>query len=186
METAEAASLALDSAIQSGRLEAAYHGTGDPWRMVHFTVHNSSARPVRVQLVSGMILNPEDDHPVQPLLVTEDADFVLQPGESYTGNLTSFCMDSRVPAPQPGEPVEYRFSVRTRDGGPAAVRAQRAAERLVPTSPYRHAITQIAIWKSLNQPLEEKHWLSVLGAYANDQRIRQEVLREVERVLRAI
>lgn len=186
VEKAEAASLALDSFIQSGRLQAAYHGTGDPWRMVHFTVYNSSQRPVRVQLVSGMILNPEDYHPVQPLLVTEDADFVLQPGESYSGSLTSFCMDSRVPAPQPGEPVAYRFSARTRDGGPAAVRAQKAAEKLLRTSPYRHAVTQIAIWRSLNQPVEEKHWISVLGPYANDPRTRQEVLREVERVLKSI
>jgi len=186
VEKAEAASIALDSSIQSGRLQAAYHGTGDPWRMVHFTVHNSSGRPVRVQLVSGMILDPEEHHQVQPLLVTEDADMVLQPGESYSGNLTSFCMDSRVPAPQPGEPVNYRFSPRTRDGGPEAVRAQRAAEKLAQTSPYRHAITQIAIWKSLNQPVEEKHWVSVLGVQTNDPKIRQQVLREVERVLRSI
>lgn len=176
----------MDSTIQSGQLQADFHGTGDPWDMVHLRLYNSSNRPVRIQLVSGMILNPGGHHQVQPLLLTEDADFTLQPGESYTGNLTSFCMDSRVPAPQPGEPVEYRFSTRTSDGGPAAVRAQKAAEELVQSSPYRHAITQIAIWKSLGQPVEEKHWASVLGVYAKDPRIRQEVLREVERVLKVI
>ncbi len=181
----EAASLALDKAIQSGQVEAAFQGTGDPRKMVHLVLFNSSSRPIRIRLEPGMILDP-GERPVQPLLVTEEADFTLQPGDLYRGSLTSFCMDSRVPAPRPGETVAYRFSDRTRDGGPAAVRAHNAAEKLAQKSPYKHAITQIAIWKALKQPVEEKHWYSVLGAQSKDPRIRQEVLRQVERVLRSL
>ena len=181
----EAASLALDKAIQSGQVEAVFSGTGDPRKLVHFILFNSGSRPIRIRLEPGMILDP-GERPVQPLLVTEEADFTLQPGDVYRGNLTSFCMDSRVPAPQPGETVAYRFSDRTRDGGPAAVRAHRAAERLLKTSPYKHAVTQIAIWKALKQPVGEKHWYSVLGVKSKDPRVRQDVLREVERVLRSL
>jgi hypothetical protein len=186
VEKAEAASRAIDQSIQSGQLLASFHGTGDPREMVHFSLLNRSNRPVRIRLVPGMLLNPQEHQKVQPLLVTEEADFVLQPGETHAGNLLSFCMDSRVPAPLPGEPVGYRFSTRTQDGGPKAVRAQAAAEKLVKSSRFRHAIVQIAIWKSLNQPVEDKHFYSVLGTYAADPEIRQEVLREVDRVLKSL
>jgi hypothetical protein len=186
VEKAEAASLALDRAIQSGQLQAHFQGTGHPQEMVHFLLINQSDGPVKVRLVPGMILNPGNQQRVQPLLVTEEVETVLQPGESRAGTLLSFCMDSRVPAPLPGQPVDYRFSTRTQDGGPEAVRAHRAAEQLVKSSPYRHAITQIAIWKSLNQPVEEKHFRSVLGPSANDPRVRQEVLRQVDRILKSL
>jgi hypothetical protein len=186
VEKAEAASLALERSIQSGQLLAHFHGTGHSHEMIHFVFVNQSDRPVKVRLVPGMILNPGESQQVQPLLVTEELDTVLQPGESRAGNLQSYCLDSRVPAPLPGQQVDYRFSTRTRDGGPEAVRAHRVAEELVKSSPYRHAITQIAIWRSLNQPLEEKHFYSVLGPSANDPQVRQEVLREVERVLKSL
>lgn len=186
LEKAEAASLALDEWIQSGQLRATFHGTGDLQDMIHFRLVNTSNRPMRVQLTPGMILNPGPQQRVQPLLVTEQAELVLQPGESRAGNLQSFCMDSRVPAPLPGQPVDYRFSTRTEDGGPQAVRAHQAAEKLVKSSPYRHAITQIAIWKSLGQPVDEKHLRSVLGPLARDPQVRREVLQEVDRVLKSL
>ena len=181
----ESASLALDRAIQSGQLSAFYRGTDDPLKMIYLVLHNSGDRAVRVRLTPGMILDP-GERQVQPLLVTEEADFTLQPGDVYRGSLTSFCMDSRVPAPRLGESVAYRFSDRTRDGGPAAVRAHKAAEKLLKSSPYKHAVTQIAIWKALKQPVEDKHWYSVLGAQSKDPSVRQQVLREVERVLKSL
>lgn len=185
VEEAEAASLALDKAIQSGRLLAVFQGTGDTRRMVHVFVGNTSNQPIRVRLTPGMILNPGPQQ-VQPLLVTEELEFVLKPGESQALALESYCMDSRVPAPLPGQSVDYRFSDRMADGGPQAVRAYQAAQKLAKSSPYRHAITQIAIWKSLNQPVEDKHLFSVLGPASRDPRVRQEVMREVDRVLRSL
>jgi hypothetical protein len=185
LKKAEAASLALDGRIQSGQLQARFFGTGDLMNMVCFEVRNLSPQPILIKLAPGMILNPEGKDRVQPLLLTEEATLTLKPNEGRTGSLPSFCLDSRVPAPAYGEPVDYRFSIRTKDGGPEAVRAYQAARKLVGSSPYAHAITQIAIWKSLGQPVEELHWVSLLGPSANNPKVRKEVLREVDRVLRS-
>lgn len=180
---AEAASQELDRAVQSGELLVRFHGTGDRQKMVHFYLVNASDKPMKVRLVPGMILNPADQQRVQPLLVTEDLETVLQPGDSRAASLSSYCMDSRVPAPLPGQPVDYRFSKRTKDGGPEAVLAHQVAQEVAKSSPYRHAVTQIAIWKSLKQPVGEEQLRSVLGRSYRDPRVRQEVLREVDKVL---
>lgn len=153
--------------------------------MVYVTLRNVSQGPVRARLIPGMILKPAEEQPVQPLLIVEEEKLVLQPGEVRALRLRAFCMDSRVPAPISGQPVDYRFTDRTRDGGPEAVRTYRAAEKLLKSSPYRHAITQIAIWKALGQPVEEEHYLSVLGPGARNPVVLKEVLRQVDRVLRA-
>jgi hypothetical protein len=185
LREAEAASLALDGLIQSGQLQATFYGTGDPTEMVHFQLLNLSPRAIRVELAPGMILNPGAKDRVQPLLVIEEGTLTLNPNQSSSGSLLSYCLDSRVPAPASGQLVDYRFSIRTKDGGPEAVRAYQAARRLVGSHPYAHAITQIAIWKSLGQPVEEQHLVSLLGPSAKNLRVRKEVLREVDRVLRS-
>ena len=185
VKRAENASLTLDGLIQSRQLQASFHGTGNLTEMVHFQLVNLSQRSIRVELAPGMILNPGAGRQVQPLLVTEAKTLSLQPGEGRTGTLLSYCLDSRVPAPAYGEAVDYRFSRRTRDGGPEAVRAYHAARKLVGSSPYAHAITQMAIWRALGQPVGEEHLLSLLGPSANDPRLREKVLREVEQVLRS-
>lgn len=186
LQRAEAASQALNRQIQSGQLRAIFHGTEDPEEMVHVQLLNVSPRPVTIELACGMILNPASNQKVQPLLVVEDASLTLQPGESHGGTLLSYCMDSRVPAPAYGEPVDYRFTTRTSDGGPEAVRAYMKARKLAGSSPYAHAIAQIAIWKSLGQPVEDLHLYSLLGPSAEDPRIRETVLRDVDRVLRSL
>lgn len=185
LEKSEAASQELDRLIQSGELQAVFQGTCQAREMVHLQLQNVSSRPISIKLASGMILNPGAEHQVQPLLVVEDAVLTLQPGETRSGTLFSYCMDSRVPAPSPGELVDYRFATRTKDGGPEAVRVAHAAQRLVGSSPYAYAITQIAIWKSLGQPVEDLHLYSLLGPAAKDRRVREKVLKEADRVLRS-
>lgn len=186
IEKAEAASRTLDSLVQTGQLAVDFHGTGSNREMVHVSIANMSRHPVLVRLTPGMILKPPNYQAVQPLLTAEKEQFLLQPGQVSVGTLQSYCMDSRVPAPARGESVNYRFSTRTKDGGPRAVKAYLVAQKIAKNSPYRHAITQFAIWKALGQPTEEKHFQSVLGPLAKDQAVRREVLRQVDKVLKSL
>lgn len=183
LSKAEAASLRLDELISQGVLQANYVGTGQHEMMVTFSLRNTSNKEVTVELTPGMILNPGKDHKVQPLLVDEQSSVTLAPGESRSGDLFSYCMDSRVPAPQYYEPVNYRFATRTKDGGPEAVLVMEAAKALLPAGPHRRAVTQLAIWKSLGQRIGDSQISAATEAYPFDPQARQTILRDVDRVI---
>lgn len=179
----EAASQQLDQMISQGILKASYVGTGQHEKMISFSLQNTSNKEVTVQLSPGMILNPGPNHRVQPLLVDDHADVTLAPGESRSGDLYSYCMDSRVPAPPAGQAIDYRFASRTKDGGPEAVRVLEAAKAMFAPGPYRRAVTQLAIWRSLGQRVGPDQVMSVLEEKAFDPKLRKAVLHDVERVL---
>jgi hypothetical protein len=136
-----------------------------------------------------MILRPPDGQAVQPLMLDEEVTLTLAPGASAYRQLPSYCMDSRVPAPFAYQPTDYRFASRTKEGGAETVRVFQAARQLeihsttLPEAEYRQAVTQLAIWKSLHQPVDETRQRSAMGPAFYDRALRQAILRDVERVL---
>ncbi|MFN8606736.1 MAG: hypothetical protein U0931_04350 [Vulcanimicrobiota bacterium] len=187
---AEAASQQLDGLIRRGTLRAEFIGTGHAGTMAMMNLVNNSGRTVSVHLYPGMILRPGDGQRVQPLMLNEETTITLAPGTSAFRDLQSFCMDSRVPAPAPDGPTAYRFSTHTRDGGPGTVRVFQVAQQLaltptaMPEELQRQAVTQLAIWKSMHQPVGDLQQTSALGPWYYDRATRQSVLADVERVLR--
>jgi hypothetical protein len=149
--------------------------------MVEMALENTGHKALTVRLVPGMILRPPQGQQVQPLMVDEEAVLTLAPGTSAYRALQSYCMDSRVPAPFAYEPIDYRFAPRSKDGGPETVRVFQAAQDLDVT--HRHAVTQIAIWKSLHQPVDDDRLRSAMGPAFYEPALRQQILRDVQRVL---
>ena len=188
---AESSSLQLDQLIRRGSLRAEFLGTGHAGDMVEMSLYNNTGRTISVHLVPGMMLRPGDGQKVQPLMVNEDATITLAPGTSSVRALQSFCMDSRVPAPAPDGLTNYRFSTRTKDGGPGTVRVFQVAQQLamqpsnLPESYYRQAVTQLALWKSMHQPVGEEQMRSAMGAAYYDHPTRRAILADVDRVLAA-
>ena len=180
---AEGASAQLDRLIRQGKLRAQFVGTGRAGEMVEMALENTTGQPLTVTLTPGMILRPPDGHQVQPLMLNEQVTMTLAPGTSTYRQLASYCMDSRVPAPFPYESVDYRFSPRTRDGGAETVRVFQVAQEIELESNMREAVTQIAIWKSLHQPVDDSRVRSAMGGAFYDTRLRAQVLRDVQRVL---
>lgn len=166
-------------------------GTGHAGDMVEMNLYNNTGRTISVHLVPGMMLRPGDGQKVQPLMVNEDTTITLAPGTSSVRALQSFCMDSRVPAPAPDGLTNYRFSTRTKDGGPGTVRVFQVAQQIpiqpttLPESYYRQAVTQLALWKSMHQPVGEDQMRSAMGAAYYDLPTRRAILADVERVLAA-
>lgn len=183
VQRAEAASAQIDRLIRRGKLQAQFVGTGHAGAMVEMALENISNQTLTLHLAPGMILRPPDGQQVQPLMVDEEATLTLAPGGSAYRQLQSYCMDSRVPAPFAYEPIDYRFAPRTRDGGSETVRVFQAAQEL--NIQNRHAVTQIAIWKSLRQPVDDDRLRSAMGAAFHDPNLRQQILRDVQRVLQA-
>lgn len=188
---AEGASLKLDQLIRRGSLRAEFLGTGHSGDMVEMSLYNNTGRTISVQLVPGMMLRPGDGQKVQPLMVNEDTTVTLAPGTSAVRALSSFCLDSRVPAPAPDGLTSYRFANRTKDGGPATVRVLQVAQQMtmqatnVPEAYYRQAVTQLALWKSMRQPVGEVQMQSAMGPAYYDLPTRRAILADVERVLAA-
>ena len=189
---AEAASQQLDALIRRGTLRAEFIGTGHAGTMAMMNLVNNSGRTVSVHLYPGMILRPGDGQKVQPLMVDEDTTITLAPGTSTFRDLQSYCMDSRVPAPAPDGPTAYRFSTHSKDGGPATVRVFQVARQIaltptaMPEDLQRQAVTQLAIWKSMHQPVGDLQQTSAMGAWVYNREVRQAVLSDVERVLRSV
>ena len=98
---------------------------------------------------------------------------------------------ARVPAPAPDGLTSYRFANRTKDGGPATVRVLQVAQQMtmqatnVPEAYYRQAVTQLALWKSMRQPVGEVQMQSAMGPAYYDLPTRRAILADVERVLAA-
>lgn len=191
LSRAEGASQQLDALIRQGTLRAEFIGTGHAGTMAMMNLVNNSGRTVSVHLYPGMILRPGDGQKVQPLMLNEETTITLAPGTSAFRDLQSFCMDSRVPAPAPDGPTAYRFSNRTKEGGPATVRVFQVAQQLqltpttMPEELQRQAVTQLALWKSMRQPVGELQQTSAMGAWFYDQATRRAILADVERVLRS-
>lgn len=188
---AEGASQQLDQLIRRGLLRAEFIGTGHAGDMVEMSLHNNTGRTLSVRLVPGMMLRPGDGQKVQPLMVNEDTLITLAPGTSTIRALQSFCMDSRVPAPGPDGLTAYRFSNRTKDGGPATVRVLQVAQQIalqpssLPEPYHRQAVTQLALWKSMRQPVGEVQMQSAMGSAYYDPVTRRAILADVDRVLAA-
>ncbi|MBX3168738.1 MAG: hypothetical protein KF760_15085 [Candidatus Eremiobacteraeota bacterium] len=188
---AESASQQLDQLIRRGSLRAEFIGTGHAGDMVEMSLHNNTGRTISVHLAPGMMLRPGDGQKVQPLMVNEDTTITLAPGASSIRALPSFCMDSRVPAPAPDGLTAYRFATRTKDGGPATVRVLQVAQQIalqpssLPESYHRQAVTQLALWKSMRQPVGEVQMQSAMGPAYYDLATRRAILADVERVLAA-
>lgn len=167
--------------IASGLILASFQGTGRDGGMVFAQLYNPGRGPLRIHLKPGMILQPPIGHEVQPLLLEDEVQVTLKPGESYSAPLNSYCMDSQVPAPGQGEVVDYKFV--PPNGRDAAVAVLKTAQRM--DFPNRRAVIQIAIWKSLGQPVHQFHFVSVLGASAHNPAVKARVLRDVEQLLEA-
>lgn len=188
---AESSSQQLDQLIRRGSLRAEFMGTGHAGDMVELSLHNNTGKTISVHLVPGMILRPGDGQKVQPLMVNEDTILTLAPGTTSVRSLPSFCMDSRVPAPGPDGLTAYRFATRTKDGGPATVRVLQVAQQIslqpsgLPESYYRQAVTQLALWKSMRQPVGEMQMQSAMGPAYYDLTTRRAILADVDRVLAA-
>lgn len=188
---AENSSLQLEQLIRRGSLRAEFIGTGHSGDMVEMNLHNNTGRTITVQLTPGMMLRPGDGQKVQPLMVNEETTLTLAPGTSVTRALQSFCMDSRVPAPAPDGLTAYRFATRTKDGGPATVRVFQVAQQIdlqattLPESYYRQAVTQLALWKSMRQPVGVEQMQSAMGSAYYDLATRKAILADVDRVLQA-
>jgi len=182
---AEEASAQLDALIVGNQVTAGYVGTGHNGAMVSLSLFNPTRKTQRIRLVPGMILRPPDGESVQPLLVDEERTLVLKPGTHAYEELYSYCLDSRVPAPFEGEQVEYRFAPRTQEGGPQAVRVLQASRKFPVTyEKFRRAVIQLAIWKSLGQPVGERQIISVLGPDAAQKPLmREKIFDDVERLL---
>ena len=191
LSRAEGASQQLDQLIRRGSLRAEFLGTGHAGDMVELSLYNNTGRTISVHLVPGMMLRPGDGQRVQPLMVNEDTTITLAPGTATQRSLQSFCMDSRVPAPAPDGLTSYRFATRTKDGGPGTVRVFQVAQQIplqpgnLPESYYRQAVTQLALWKSMHQPVGEVQMQSAMGAAYYDLPARRAILADVERVLAA-
>lgn len=189
---AEQSSQQLDALIRRGTLRAEFIGTGHAGTMAMMSLLNNSGKTVSVHLYPGMILRPGDGQKVQPLMINEETTITLAPGTSAFRDLQSFCMDSRVPAPAPDGPTAYRFSTRTKDGGPGTVRVFQIAQQIqltptaMPEDLQRQAVTQLALWKSMRQPVGDLQQTSALGSWFYDRATRQAVLADVERVLRSV
>lgn len=189
---AEKASASVDDLMRRGLLATAFVGTGMPGEMVEVYLESRSNRPMKFDLVPGMILRPPDPRQVQPLLLDSQQTVTLNPGEMTVLRLPSYCMNSQAPAPPPGLETEYRFKPESEPGkGPEAVRVLQAYQTLqfdydrLPPYAHRLAVVQVAIWKSLRQPVHDRQLQSVLGALAFDRRVRSQVLRDADRVLTA-
>jgi len=188
---AESSSQQLEQLIRRGSLRAEFIGTGHAGDMVEMNLHNNTGRPITVQLSPGMILRPGDGEKVQPLMVNEETTLTLAPGTSIVRALQSFCMDSRVPAPAPDGLTAYRFATRTKDGGPATVRVFQVAQQIalqpstLPDYYYRQAVTQLALWKSMRQPVGTEQMQSAMGSAYYDLATRKAILADVDRVLQA-
>lgn len=188
---AEGASQQLDQLIRRGSLRAEFIGTGHAGDMVQMNLSNNTGRTISVRLAPGMMLRPGDGQKVQPLMVNEEMLVTLAPGTSTVRSLQSFCMDSRVPAPAPDGLTAYRFATRTKDGGPATVRVLQVAQQIalqpstLPESYHRQAVTQLALWKSMHQPVGEVQMQSAMGSAYYEPAARRAILADVERVLAA-
>lgn len=184
---AQRATQQLQGLIARGKLEASFVGTGDSVYMAEVAFSNPGNKPITLTLEPGMILRPPEGKRVQPLLVNHPTTLTLAPQTTLRVPLESFCMDSRVPAPGPYEPIDYAFKERARQGGPEAVEVLRRSEalQLGELEPYRRAIIQLAIWKSMHQPVGERQIQSVLGPYYYDSGLRQQVLKAASQLARA-
>jgi len=186
---AESSSAQIDRLIRQGKLRAQFVGTGQAGEMVEMVLENTGNQPLQVRLVPGMILRPPEGQKVQPLMLDEEVTLTLQPGNQAYRRLRSYCMDSRVPAHFAFEPIDYRFSSRTREGGPETVKVFQAAQQIALNSPlpeelHRRAVTQIALWKSMGQPVDDTRLRSAMGEVFYDLELRRRILADVQRVLR--
>ena len=185
-ERARQSAQQLHSLIARGKLQAYFQGTGDATYMAELNLSNPGRRPITVSLEPGMVLRPPDGQRVQPLLVATQTTVTLAPETTLRIPLESFCMDARVPAPMAYEPIDYEVSSKARQGGPEAVEVLRRSQEmdLGELEPYRRAIVQIAIWKSLRQPVGERQLQSVLRADYYHSELRQTVLRAAQQLAR--
>lgn len=187
------ASRAVDELMRRGLLATSFVGTGVPGEMVEIWWENRSQRPLRFNLVPGMILRPPPEQRVQPLLLDEERVVRLQPGDTLVLQVPSYCMDAQVPAPPAGSEVDYRFRPESAPGqGPQAVAVLRAYRALawdhsvLPEESHRRAVVQVAVWKALGQRVGEEQLRSALGDLAYDGRARQQLQRDVERLLETL
>lgn len=189
---AENASRKLDTLIRRGYLQAQFVGSGNADAMVIIALTNPTKNTINFQLYPGMILRPASDEQVQPLMLNEETQVTLAPGTSIYRELTSFCMDSRVPAPAPDTLTDYHFATRTQEGGTATVKVLQQAQLLaltptiMPQNLQRQAVTQLALWTSMRQPVGRSQILSVMGQWSDNKAVCQTIFNDVKRVLRAV
>ena len=189
---AQSASADLDKLVQRRAIEATFSGTGMPGEMVEMNLENRSNKTVQIRLVPGMSLQPPTGQKVQPLLVEEEQTITLAPGQRWSGPLRTYCMNSRVPAPEQGEAVAYRYNSRPDVQSQAAARVLRAVMRLEsqqklhPIIPYRwhrQAVIQISVWKIMGQLVDETRLRAAMGPGYFDPEVRQGILAEVDLAL---
>ena len=189
---AQQAASQFEALVQKGALDAIFTGRGRAGEMADMSLENNGKGPMHLHLVPGMVLRAPSGQRVQPLLLDEEIDVDLAPGQVYDHRLKSYCMDSQVPAPARGEEVNYRFRDQGAALAPAAVRVLHTSLAFyfrapgdVPFGMYREAVKQIAVWKSLQEPADgEAQLRSVLGYFAEDPAIRTAALKDADRLVR--
>ena len=174
----EQASQAFRQQVDSGRASADWTGLGlVSGDMVDLDLSNEGDAPQSFRFVPGMVLE-DPGKQVQPILLDENLNFTLEPGESVKRRMRGYCLDytKSPPASQSKEDYvmavnldAYENAIAVLYSGLRLERSQRLKPVLRPLV-HRTVTTQRAVW-------------AVMGGENPDSR--EDLREEIEAELRA-
>lgn len=152
--------VAMSDQLERGAIQAVYNGLGQvAGEMVDMKVTNVSATPVTLKFIPGMVMDAPPDSGIQPLLIEEEFDLVLQPKETVQRRLVCYCLDRKLSPPAKGKAVAFVFSRRS-DRFASSIKVLYSGLKLDASGQYnpmlaplqhRRIVIQRAIWSIVAQ-----------------------------------
>ena len=107
----QGASQTLRGQLDSGQASAVWTGLGlVSGDMVDLQMTNNSATPQTYRFVPGMVLE-DPGKQVQPIMLDENLEFTLQPGESVKKTMRGYCLDFSKEPPAAESKEDYEVAV---------------------------------------------------------------------------
>lgn len=179
------ASRELRQTLERRDLQAIYVGTGLPGEVLELSVANRSTGSVRLHFPAGLRLQADLDPSVPPLLVSDDADLVVGPGETAKTHLKAYALDATA-LPGYGRMVDYHALVVP---GSRPVRLIQAGRTFVfhpriEAGLHRRAALQLALWRAAGFPIDAQRYAAALGTYARDRWARSAAMGDATDLLK--